>query len=439
MLHVEDLQIEAELMPLFNFTHNAEAEAALLHLLQELPPTVDLVQAKQAVFQGFLANWEVLADFSYSKIQLREVQRFLADVSSGRVILPTNQAKASLQLLFSEEARYQTRARYVQVIQFLHRLQQHYFHRLNPQAFPSNYRSQLLLIGRFLERFSLESNARVIVEDAFSVARMVQVARQLQAISEEDLTTFWGAFNRFEAYWSAAKGMRNLGFTFPQFREEGLQLDEFYHPLVQQPVVNTLVLAPTENVVLLTGPNMSGKSTLLKAVGLCVYFAHAGMGVPAARCELPFFESIVVAINLRDSLRDGYSHFMAEIQNLKTVLQAAHSQGRTFAIFDELFRGTNVDDALEITSATLNGLANFPRSTFLLSTHLLQLNSHLSTKATIRTCYIDCVLRQGIPVFSYQLKSGWSQVKIGKVLFEQEGLHNLLQSREPIVEIGDAE
>jgi DNA mismatch repair protein MutS len=49
------------------------------------------------------------------------------------------------------------------------------------------------------------------------------------------------------------------------------------------------------------------------------------------------------------------------------------------------------------------------------------------------------VLRQGIPVFSYQLKSGWSQVKIGKVLFEQEGLHNLLQSREPIVEIGDAE
>ena len=280
---------------------------------------------------------------------------------------------------------------------------------------------------RFLERFSLEDSSQAVQEDRFSVARMVRFAQQLQAIKLEELAAFWETFYLFEAYWSVAKGMQSHAFVFPAFQEEGLFLEEFYHPLLKQPVANTLVLGPAENVVVLTGPNMSGKSTLLKAVGVCVYLAHAGIGVPAARCELPYFQSILIAINLRDSLRDGYSHFMAEIQNLKLVLHAAHGEGRTFAIFDELFRGTNVDDAMEITHATVRGLTGFRRSSFLVSTHLLELESQLPKESGISTYYIECVLRNGLPVFSYRLKQGWSSLKIGRLLFEKEGLNALLQ------------
>jgi DNA mismatch repair protein MutS len=315
----------------------------------------------------------------------------------------------------------------MQVIQFLHRLQQHYVYPLDLQVFPVGYRSQLLTLVRFLERFNLEDSSQAIQEDRFSVARMVRFAQQLQVIKPEDLTAFWDAFYLFEAYWSVAKGMQTHAFVFPSFQEEGLHLEGFYHPLLKQPVTNTLVLGPAENVVVLTGPNMSGKSTLLKAVGVCVYLAHAGVGVPAARCELPYFQSILIAINLRDSLRDGYSHFMAEIQNLKSVLHAAHGAGRTFAIFDELFRGTNVDDAMEITHATVRGLTGFRRSSFLVSTHLLELESQLPKESGISTYCIECVLRNGLPVFSYRLKQGWSSLKIGRLLFEKEGLNALLQ------------
>ncbi|WP_092767750.1 MutS-related protein [Hymenobacter actinosclerus] len=256
---------------------------------------------------------------------------------------------------------------------------------------------------------------------------MVDFARQLHEVSEQELAEFWSAFFWLEACWSVAKGLHQLGFTFPGFQSAGLYLADFYHPLLPAPVKNTLALDAHDNVLLLTGPNMSGKSTLLKALGLCVYLAHAGLGVPAATARLPFYSSIVVAINLADSLSGGYSHFLAEIRNLKAVLQAAQGPGRVFAVFDELFRGTNVDDALDITRATVAGLAAFPRSCFLISTHLLQLESQLPAQPGRRTFCIECNLQDGLPVFSYRLQPGWSQLKIGRILFDKEGLPGLLK------------
>jgi DNA mismatch repair protein MutS len=427
MLHVDDLRIQAEILPLFNYTHSFEAETRVTQLLQELPPSLGQILEKQQTLQALAEQWAVLADFTYPKIQLQEVRSFLHDVVHRQTILETNRVKMGLLLLVSEQARYRSRARYVQTILFLQRLEQHYFSQVQPQAFPESFKRHLTVIRQFLERFSLAESSKAISEDAFSAGHMVRFARQLSAVSPEVLQAFWESFYLFEAYWSIARGMRQHGLVFPVFQEAGLDLVDFYHPLLAAPVRNTLQLLPGENVVVLTGPNMAGKSTLLKAVGLCVYLAHAGVGVPAAGCRLPFFSSIVVTINLADSLLSGYSHFMAEIQQLKAVLQQAQGAGRVFAVFDELFRGTNVDDALDITRATLQGLAGFPASCFFVSTHLLQLESQLPVQAGLRTYCIECVLQDGIPVFSYRLQPGWSGLKIGRIIFDKEGLHDLLR------------
>ena len=427
MLHVDDLRIETEVLPLFNYTYSAEAEAALLQLLQDLPTTVEGVLEKQAILRAFEVNQTVLADFSYSKVQQQEVSRFLHEAVSRQRRLETSRVKMAVQLLFSEEARYQSRARYVQVLLFLRRLEQHYFSQLHTADFPAAFKAQLTGITRFLERFSLTDSAHAIAEDNFSAALMIRFARQLLAVRPEELAAFWQALYQFEAYWSAAKGMQQMGLVLPEFQAAGLQLTGFYHPLLAAPVRNTLEMRPTENVVILTGPNMSGKSTLLKAVGLCVYLAHAGLGVPAARCQLPFYRSIVVTINLADSLASGYSHFMVEIRNLKAVLHAAHGPGQVFAVFDELFRGTNVDDALEITRATLRGLAGFSGSCFLISTHLQQLEGVLAGQPGLLPYSIECALHNGVPKFSYRLQTGWSTLKIGQIIFAKEGIHELLR------------
>ena len=172
---------------------------------------------------------------------------------------------------------------------------------------------------------------------------------------------------------------------------------------------------------------MSGKSTLLKAFSLCVYLGHTGLAVPASKATMPFFTTISAAINLTDSIVSGYSHFMSEIMTLKNVLTAAADGGKCFAVFDELFRGTNIEDALDISIATIQGLANFPNSLFFISTHLHQLKDMEEIKThKVSTCFIECELKNNIPAFTYKLKEGWSDLKLGRILFEKEGLNKLL-------------
>lgn len=424
MLLVDDLRLETDVLPLFNYTNNGDAEAVLRQLLTQLPATPALVAERQAIIRTLSAHWAGLENFSYSRLQLADVQALLRGVTSGRLELAASRLRATLGLLLSERVRYEQRAKFVQLIQLLRRLQQRLLLPLVGAELPGWFRADLEVIRRFAERLNTERLARLITDDEFSIQEQVTLIERLRELTEADVAAFWAAFYRFEAYWSLTKGVVERGLVLPEFRSGTFQLTDFYHPLLRQPVPNTLTLAPGQNVLLLTGPNMSGKSTLLKAVGLCVYLARVGVGVPASRAVLPFFSSVAVAINLADSLRDGYSHFMAEIQNLKGVLLAA-SAAPTFAVFDELFRGTNADDALDITRSTLAGLARFSNSYFFVSTHLVELAQQL-TATNLQLASVACVLEAGVPRFTYRLQPGSSQLRIGRILFDQAGLPALL-------------
>ena len=97
-------------------------------------------------------------------------------------------------------------------------------------------------------------------------------------------------------------------------------------------------------------------------------------------------------------------------------------------MFDELFRGTNIEDALEISTATIKGLTHFTHSLFFISTHLHQLKDLEEIKNhKVTTCYIECELNNNTPYFTYKLKPGWSDLKLGRILFEKEGLNKMLQ------------
>ena len=121
---------------------------------------------------------------------------------------------------------------------------------------------------------------------------------------------------------------------------------------------------------------------------------------------------------------------MTELLALKNVIAAAAGGKRCFALFDELFRGTNAEDALAISATTITGLSGFADSYFFISTHLHQLKEMIDWKrARISTRYLDCTLEGNKPVFTYQLREGWSDLRIGQILFEQEGLNEMLAVR----------
>jgi DNA mismatch repair protein MutS len=430
MIQVRDLKLKDEVLPFFNFTNNENSENYLFSLLKDVPEQEALIRQRQATVQGFIDNWHILENFTYRKLDLKEVHAHLEEIANKTFDSKKSKIAFTLKLQFSETKRSRLWSRLVQMILFINEIKRQYLSRLDKSKFPDNFKRQLQSTLSFINNLRLERNEELINENCFTVPKMIEFTQLLSQLDPVDIKSFWDFFFSFEAYWSIAKSTLANGFSFPRFSNDEFRLDDFFHPAIKKPVKNTLNLKSTTTILLLTGPNMSGKSTLLKSIGLCVYLAHVGFTVPASSCIVPYFNSIALAINLSDSLKDGYSHFMAELDNLKKVINAAKSSGRCFAVFDEIFKGTNTEDALEITKSTISGLSKVKDSFFLISTHILQLDEYLNNNCNerIKKYHITCLIDKGIPRFTYKLEGGWSQLKIGRILFDMKGLSELLES-----------
>jgi DNA mismatch repair protein MutS len=331
--------------------------------------------------------------------------------------------------MFSDKEKEKKRGKLILLVRLFYSINKNYLCKIDTNVFPAEYAAELEEMKKFFAAFNLERYEAAFNKNKFRISHMVELIMVItEKIGNGQAAAFWKRWFLFEAYLSISTGIATHGFVFPAFDDAQFSLEAFYHPVLRNPVKNDITA--THHVILLTGPNMSGKSTLLKAVSLCVYLAHTGLAVPASKAVIPFFSTISVAINLTDSIVSGYSHFMSEIITLKNVLAEANDDAKCFAVFDELFRGTNIEDALEISTATVRGLTHFPNSLFFISTHLHQLKDLEEIRNNqVTTCYIDCQMTDNIPAFTYKLKEGWSDLKLGRILFEKEGLNKMLDRK----------
>jgi len=423
MKNIRDLHFKDEIIPLFDFVNNEFSRDVLIQLLSEVPDSLEEVLWRQDILKGFLGNEQLYRPFSYARSELNEVYSFIRELREKNNDLQNSSLK--MELLFGRVKRQKERGRLSQLLIFFHKIHHAYFSSIRTDAFPGDFKNKLEKVRRMFSDLEIEKHEPIVRKQGLTMTETRRLVRLLdEKIRVGEMDDFWKDLFLFEAWLSISKGIRKHRFVFPLFKDQGLSLTEFYHPLLKQPVKNTLTVK--ENVTLITGPNMSGKSILLKAICLCVYLGHLGLAVPAEKCELSFFEVISIAIDLNDDIRSGYSHFMTEIKNLKAVVSAARDGKKCFAIFDELFRGTNAEDALAISKTTIEGLTRFPHSCFFISTHLYQLRDRIAKDRLISARYIECNLVNELPVFTYKLRDGWSDLKIGQIIFEQEGLHALL-------------
>lgn len=419
---VKDLNIDDSILELFNFTLNDDAKACLKKMVSTQLQTKEEVITRQQILKGFLANYTVFENYSYSKIDFRQVYIFLENFTDKQYLLK----KLTLKLKLSKKKHYEYRGKCVQLIMLYSRLHNHYIKHIETIHFPEDYKKDIRFIDEFFYSLRLNYYENLIRENKFKIKHIVQLIQQISDKKKKlEIDNFQQKYTLFEAYISVVKGTQKHKFSFPEITDKELSLSEFYHPLLAKPIKNSF--SSKSNVILLTGANMSGKSTLLKAIGISVYLGNIGFAIPATTGKLPKYDNISVHINLNDDMLSGYSHFMTEVMNLKNVVTNAGSGASCFAVFDELFRGTNIDDALEISKTTLKGLINFPNSIFFISSHLHQLTEMKDIKDnSITTFYLDCELQNNIPVFTYKLKPGWSDIKIGRILFDRENLNSLL-------------
>ena len=424
MNYTADLHIEDEILPLFDFTFNLNSGKVLRRLVMEPPGKMEDILHCQQILKGFIANYEIWKEYSFSRFNLSEIYDFFETFGAGNFFAEN----MKWRLRFSEKERDQRRGRLILLIRLFSKIQADYIGKLDTKLFPPEYASELDLLNLFFVDFNLTHYEKIYREK--KTLKVVHIVELMGIITEKVINgqadAFWNRWFLFEAYLSISKGIIEHGFVFPSFQKSTFSMQGLYHPLLKNPVSNDITA--TRNVILLTGPNMSGKSTFLKAISLCVYLGHAGLAVPATKAVIPFFDNISVAINLTDSIVSGYSHFMTEIITLKNVVEHASQGAKCFAVFDELFRGTNIEDALEISTATIKGLTKFTNSYFFISTHLHQLQRMEEINSgKVASCFIECKLKEGNPAFTYKLKEGWSDLKIGRILFEKEGLNDMLK------------
>ena len=215
-----------------------------------------------------------------------------------------------------------------------------------------------------------------------------------------------------------------VGFVYPVFAEASstIDLQGFAHPSLQEPRVNSLAFREGGTGMVLTGSNMAGKSTLLRAVGLCVYLAHLGFPVPALKMTLPPLSGVLTTINLPDNPADGLSHFAQEIKRLEQIMPHLKQGRRLLLLFDELFKGTNAAGAHASTVAVLERLSHFPESYFIVSTHVAGLQSALRKNEVLHFKKMETTFVAGQPVHSYQLVDGVCEDPIGFRLLQRSGV-----------------
>lgn len=247
----------------------------------------------------------------------------------------------------------------------------------------------------------------------------------------EKIKRLFGHIYTLDVYLSVAQIAIKRNFVFPVAQEKGLNklnLNGVYHPELKKPVVNTIFIDPHHNVVFLTGANMAGKSTFLRAVSTALYVAHMGFPVAASYMEFSVLDGLYTTINLPDKLGIGASHFYMEVLRVKKMATELGQGKSLFILFDELFRGTNVKDAHEATVAVTHAFARKKSSMFIISSHIVEAAEQLKEKSNIGFLYLPTIMNGTMPEYTYTLKEGVTDDRHGMVIIRNEGILELLKN-----------
>ena len=209
-----------------------------------------------------------------------------------------------------------------------------------------------------------------------------------------------------------------------------IKIDGLYHPLLMSPVSNDIEIEANKNIVFITGANMAGKSTFMKAFGIAVYLAHMGFPVPASFMKFVPQQGIVSTINISDNLRLGYSHFYSEVKRIKQVVLQLNIRPNLMMLFDELFRGTNVKDAYDATVSVLGALARSRKCFVIVSTHIIEAAQEIEKICNnVQFLCFHTQLNGDEMSYSYRLNRGISNDRLGMVVIRREQILEIIENK----------
>ena len=222
-----------------------------------------------------------------------------------------------------------------------------------------------------------------------------------------------------------AERAQTLNYVAPDFTTEaGIHIVNGRHPVVEsiaQPfIANDVVLSPYRQLLLITGPNMGGKSTFMRQTALIVLLAHCGCYVPATSAKIGEIDRIMTRIGASDDLAGGRSTFMVEMTETANILHNATD--KSLVLLDEIGRGTSTFDGLSLAWAVAKQLLEKNRSYTLFATHYFELTRIVDEFKQAANVHLDAVEHGSNIVFMHKVEEGAANQSYGLQVAQLAGI-----------------
>ncbi|MEO6541159.1 MAG: DNA mismatch repair protein MutS [Ferruginibacter sp.] len=298
------------------------------------------------------------------------------------------------------------------------------------EVIPAPLQKILTAIERIIQKAQFVIIEKNKTSDDLSKSQLLELAHFIRYGYKHNMLELVVLYAQIDAWYGMARAVQKFKLVFPDFVHNAgpvIEAKGLYHLLVNDPVAYDVELNRETNFLFLTGANMAGKSTFIKSVGASVFLAHIGMGVPAHQMKLTLFDGMLSNINVVDNIAKGESYFYNEVQRIKSTIIKINDGKKWLILIDELFKGTNVQDAMKCSSTVIEGLLKMKNSLFILSTHLYEIGEELKKYPNIDFKYFETSVVNDQLHFSYHLKDGISNDRLGYLILKREGVVEMLE------------
>lgn len=226
-------------------------------------------------------------------------------------------------------------------------------------------------------------------------------------------------------------------------REEGLVLKDSRHPVVERLlgkahfVPNDVIITSRQPLLLLTGPNMSGKSTYMRQVAFCIILNQMGCFVPASQAQLPIIDQIYTRLGSSDDTASGQSTFMVEMMETNEAIR--HATSNSLLLFDEIGRGTATYDGMALAEAILYYIAEQVQAATIFSTHYHELTELDQKISSLRNIHVGAIEENNQVIFQHKILDGPADKSYGIHVARLAGLpEEVLQRSENVLKALEA-
>ncbi|MFB9972803.1 DNA mismatch repair protein MutS [Allobacillus sp. SKP2-8] len=286
--------------------------------------------------------------------------------------------------------------------------------------------------GRYERKQTLANAERFVTPELKEKERMILEAQEKSTTLEYELflelrdqiksyipalQTLAEQISKIDCLLSFAMVSEENNYTKPVLNDEQqLRIREGRHPVVEQVmkemfVPNDIQMDESTDILLITGPNMAGKSTYMRQVALMIIMNQVGCFVPATEAEMPVFDQIFTRIGAADDLVSGQSTFMVEMMEAEHAVR--HATERSFILLDEIGRGTSTYDGMALAQSIVEYIHQQVGAKTLFSTHYHELTSLDKSLSRLRNVHVEVDEEDGEVVFLHHIKEGKADKSYG--------------------------